>query len=1382
MLYWLTETVNDEYNRSLIIESESYTATLRWTINGLITEVQNTSKHAFSTRITLDCKKQNFSSDNLKKIEKYLRRLKFIEGAMIFVNSTRLNSCKSKNRIDIVLNKNIFQITDNATGITQNTLFNSLLVPSSSTKTMQNDLNTETILPEPIESLNFTIVVNGVIIFEYLTDGYVIFMPANSKLPVSRENIIYDDHSIAAFKLQIRKIFEKISTTRRNINNLMRFLNIYDRKTSQPKLTDAIVELKAEILSTNFVFIPEKPIWNKLIKILSFDYIFYNQANSLQIEEKLRDQLDLISNASIFKLKNIIFLDSEEVVNTAGLLRYVFISENYIEDNVDWITNISNGINGLRLIPSDLDEEPVFEKYNFTKLHNNIQSFNYFVFDNVLNPEPLPEDYDILIKQVCLLWNKKFERIDINFGDTKIGNTFKTNSLGVTKENFIHYMCLMCYNNCKTDITEFIFGLNSYISQIVFKITYGSKIDIKFDIRNNHQIKVNADIFYQNLSNYFDLIKKRFNKLSLRDSQTILSCFKYRNQFLSHNLHEILTDEYYSIIKSDEKLHQYFLVYFKFFCQKYKVRSLQPTENNTEIVKLIEKYKFIPSDDSLILQDFRRYNYQIYLYWTANIFTEIGNSPNIITPDSFTFNFEDLSFLPQNIIDEMRVGMLNLTTEERITFALTMTRFISLLFSIDPFSNAPEALSNFRLDPNGSSLFNFEEINGIGNFLANNIRKIANLSTAVKNLVTRKRLNFTNYQNTILIPLIVSLKQYRLLNKHAKLESIPIISHNYTFTAKSLIQYLYLNDTSGMMIEQLFENVTRHQYVDFDAKLQVIEIAVNAGTAKSFASSVITELIQNSIDAIRENSSKKKLKLISIDVSLNAFSVTDYIGFESLTEIMIPFLSSKDANNPNVTGEMGSGFFNIYRYPFCDRVVIETRKNEIETVIIAVPLIRDGLVCDIHYEIQRNQSKNPNMTKIKVFVKDDNREQLIETITEAYIYADTYSGIIPGIDVELNKVKIVKESELIYESEIGDVYYVHDKRQISTVLTNGVPFARLENFLDDFTEIVYSGFINASFNSIVINFNKSFYTPSQTRTKIEFSDYSKVCEFINYSIYIFLLKIERIDYQNNIPNMYSKADISQLTFTLRDVSLPKNLYIPTTQVMLNYNGFAETINRHINALLESSEPQKYLKKLKNHKFDRVDLKIINDTIYSWFAEKDIKPKPKTTKKTESEKVQWDLIQKFTKCYWNIILRLIENGLISGANPQKREPQVYVSELSEITRGLYNKNEHAVYLNRNFFNISELDRVIQSANIKSITSNSKLSDIFSNSNPPNTLIHEIGHAITNMDCKTGSHDMTTITLNGEDNDKKLHFYDMCLEVYNLAIMNGLFTEFYRQLRV
>lgn len=337
-------------------------------------------------------------------------------------------------------------------------------------------------------------------------------------------------------------------------------------------------------------------------------------------------------------------------------------------------------------------------------------------------------------------------------------------------------------------------------------------------------------------------------------------------------------------------------------------------------------------------------------------------------------------------------------------------------------------------------------------------------------------------------PYFFSAQQFYTYGNLVKPELRIEIGNMYKFSCKSLLEYVYNHEINESTFSELTE---KYEHFDYKkTKLQVVEIAVNEGTNKSFITSVLTELVQNSVDAIRSTGSLNKD--IDITITDNAISVRDYVGFDDIINILIPFLSSKNPNDPNVTGEMGTGFFNVYRQPWTRFVVIVTVKNGKKKTVKATPLHENGIVYDIEYKvtIENTDFNKNNMTEISIFLNRDNTI-LAQTITDATVFTHSYLSFIRSANIKLNGSPVNTTYEICYPEQgvtdpkyfnIGQVMTVESKTVCSYILTNDIPFMPLEDFISSLnSELLSTLFDKYGRNSIIINLNKSVYKPTQAK-------------------------------------------------------------------------------------------------------------------------------------------------------------------------------------------------------------------------------------------------------------------------------------------------------------
>ena len=736
--------------------------------------------------------------------------------------------------------------------------------------------------------------------------------------------------------------------------------------------------------------------------------------------------------------------------------------------------------------------------------------------------------------------------------------------------------------------------------------------------------------------------------------------------------------------------------------------------------------------------------YKLLMYYLDNI-PNILDSYNKTIYNINTFLLSNFEGVCQQIIDEMYLGLMmcSLTIEYYIFFIITII-FINKY--------------NTNIYKKNQSIL------GIGNFLATLIKNNTDYFDFKYNIVTYMK---------IIKPIYIKIEEYYNNSINIASTVLKEINYTYKFTCKTLLYFIY--DNKELPLNYLEElTILNKTYKEDDMKLQIIDIAVNSGTTKSYIDSIITELFQNSLDAIR--GSKTKNNKIEFLISSNSIEIKDYVGFNYYIPLLIPFLSSKNPDDANNTGEMGSGFFNLYRYPHTKSVKIESVYNKVYTSILCIPIIKNSKVVDIEYNINTKASIKENSTRIIVLLNEN--EFLIDNIVNANIFIKNYMGIIDNI--WLNEKQIIKKITPIYlDKNIGEVKYIDTPLQKSFVMTNGVPFLPLEEFCANFPN-VYKNFIKLGEVNIVINFYKNVYTPTQSRTKVSIAD-SKIqliTKFINDGLYYAIL----YGYYTVHKLYLNSIQFTSSTSSIRQLYLPtKNTYnnFPTKDIastvikdlVYNYEVNNSKISTEINKVRSLVSSDKNLINLDN--LDTLLKATYNDIIYNvlnkWFGNKDLNRINITI--TDNKYFKSKYLNIFITEYW----RLLKLRNIDGIILSKSAPTIYISNIDDRLNGFYRNGE--IHLNSKYFNDSDLTEELDICKkhyekIIYFNTNSLLQKYF-NIIISTTLIHEIGHAILNTNhTDLNSHGLVSIKINNEE----LEFDDFCIEIYKMLINEGLIINF------
>lgn len=690
----------------------------------------------------------------------------------------------------------------------------------------------------------------------------------------------------------------------------------------------------------------------------------------------------------------------------------------------------------------------------------------------------------------------------------------------------------------------------------------------------------------------------------------------------------------------------------------------------------------------------------------------------------------------------------------------------------------PEILTFLHIMYTYDKNYNGENDIGIGMFCLREIRHRCS-PEELHNMAVSVFIGYVNNRSIlikIVNPVLLSLKLYS--QKRVTFHINSPLGDKFTFTCKSLISYIYNRPAPVTMTHESLQLVEQysHSLTTQTGKLQIVEIAINEGTTKNYVQAVLTELIQNSIDAIR---SSKLEGEIDINLYTDSINITDNVGIpnEAYMALLIPFLSSKNPNDPNVTGEMGTGFFNVYRQPLCSVVTIHSNEIFIE----ATPIINEqGYVIDIQYSISINPMSRKKGTSISIFFHPD-KADIIESITDAHIYATNYLGF-TGIKTYLNGNIIEEKRSLIIQNNLGSVYITSNPNIQSFIMTNGVPFASLSSFASQFPD-VFQRFLTDGNTRVIINFNKNIYTPSQSRTKVNipFKLRRDISTFINDGLYLAVLHMYNqgeIQFEDSIiENTTSQASIFQLKFTV-----PKRIY--DILAPLTYKKAKTLRNLYVNYLPTGKKP---LFKIINEYIDSsipLSEDIISQSVLKWAKNKNQKriieetvlirtfEAPHEVKGALS--VPFTSLQPFINLYWDICKKLIHEGVILNVK-LGTPPSIVIGEtVNENVKGFYTHSQNIIFLNDKYFSKKDIDLALkETKDVYGIRINCLMASLFSPSLPVTTLIHEILHAIQGEDHTISSHGTTNIKIMGFE---ELSFDECAQAIYEKVLEEGIMKAF------
>jgi hypothetical protein len=1305
IMYWLI----GHPKRSLIIESTYhsgdrllayylYLRVVEGQLNATITA--RDPDEVTGTKIMLFVDFDRLDNETIEQMNYQLNRLRDVDGALIKIKTRsddiEMGDKTSANLIEVLLYTRHVDVVDYAEGIPIDVVITSLLVPSSSTKTIQAStatLTTTTTSPdktrymkgtEPVNCLAIT--VNNIVIVQVMEDSdtpgyeFVVAMPHNTRLPVSRDDIILESGSPESANLEKRllMLIDQMIERERTVVPILKLINKYVLTSNQQELNAIQHRIYLNLQNrSDCIFVPKREIYSILQGLYPKTKIVFHSKPVMYNAEKqlmllLKDQL----HNDIYHLKSIFYAPLKETNFTTGqLTQIICVSDDYRGDP-DWVSNLS--------IASKTFLFPY--KKNTTLISLYEKEIEVFRSEYIRTQHLKLVDDSLLttIYSLLMTYHAIFDRYTKN--SLKIDDLFRI------------ILLFDLYVETTAQTVDFVRHINGKLAQIVFDASYGSELII------NHEFKTFiggfAGFHYTTVKPY--PTTGRFRELQRR-------IFYY-----GVNLWPKRTHEYYTMVNICSL--EIFTIY-GYNIESHHQFILDHYHNEAEVIVFYQ-----------ILQDI-----------------SLRSKP---TTDSPTMILQEIRARasPKDLNKMVEANLLSYTTRNEI-----------LTKVCDPVIQTHTIFSSIR-----------------------------------QNLLRT---------TTLALP----------------------ANFRYHFTVRSLIAYVFNFEITKNWLREVHEFHTH--FNDYPVKLQIVEIAVNEGTTKDYARAVITELVQNSIDAIRSTGKPENHKIhIKIDGNL---TVTDSVGISSdssdiFLSLMIPFLSTKTVDDPLVTGEMGSGFFNVYRHPWCQSVNIKTVKNGHLTFIRATPVVKDKRVIDVDYQIERTDFTGPisGSTTVEVVLNKQAVSDLAHLLTNAQMFTKNYLAY-TDIDITLNGKSIPLKKELVYRSQVGQIYVSQDVLVPSMVMTNFVPFQSLEMLL---TQIpVHVGLKENTTTSVIINFNKEFYKPVQSRTKIKFEgvDTSVIQKFLSDGLYMataYLYKEGRVLYPNLlIDHSTSKSKMDQLKLVERvtgalpvisDISnILADYEIPphqSTELKRIFGKELFTLGQYINWLIDNDEKRTHItSEIENQS-------IVKKVLVKWFKGKNATKTEATKivvmKKIEStsppqklQKIQkpqgkeketmvipFTVLQPFVDIYWDIIARLIIHGGLSVGNITdiNRARPLIVYGKDEGNMGSYHPKTHTLLLNLEYFNpeqiLQELIKISATNDSTAVRTNSILRELFSTNEPTPTLIHELLHAVLNEAHLGSSHPSLKFQIHGKTQTASFNL--VALEMYKLACEEGLITRYLEGLKI
>jgi hypothetical protein len=372
------------------------------------------------TRIILEAREDPFTKQELKQMYKQLHKLEYlmayypnlkieldlqrIEGETFILNAKKeidgVKATATKNIISIEANIYSFSVGDKGSGIPIQILLSSLLIPAVSTKglKLQNNKDLEfgmsnltTIQYNATNENELNFLVSGLVIAKIKIPKmiglpsitYTIDFPRNTRLPVSRDDIILTPEIEKIFRNGINKLFNLSiqgsgSGDIFDVNPLQKLLEKYSLDTPGDENKRLVREELDKFYNENKGRLVPANAWKIYNYIATYQnlpirFIASNRYDSWEIEGTLDKYAKSMKN--IWLGFNVILIPSIALpirITEAGLNKYLFVNKEYVDVNPQtWINNLALSYTSNQLYPysklrSTIGVEDVRDKLDFS--------------------------------------------------------------------------------------------------------------------------------------------------------------------------------------------------------------------------------------------------------------------------------------------------------------------------------------------------------------------------------------------------------------------------------------------------------------------------------------------------------------------------------------------------------------------------------------------------------------------------------------------------------------------------------------------------------------------------------------------------------------------------------------------------------------------------------------------------------------------------------------------------------------------------------------------------------------------------------------------------------------------------------------------------------
>jgi len=1129
ILYWLI----DHPLRQLVIESfhnfTRFKCTLKEVDQQLHFQLEygDTNVQQNGVHMHLDTRMDPFTPENVTRFQKQVEKLEFINTALLAVRASDVETYKplsdrsnvqNPNVVYIQIAQNGVSVEDFAQGMSLELLLKKLFVPSVSTKTIRasstdtavDPIGRQTQIVKHARSNRFVILVRSVCVVDipfpsisHIKYEIVLDLPGNIRVPVSRDDIILTEasektlqSSLQLLLLQLDAVRERCITDEHlnTLYPLQQALQAYQLYTAHSYNKEVVKNYLQNHLKAPMGRIGVDVKFYKWLKQLDRRGVMIEaQSNDSQPLDVYLLSFPELYRTDIFVAKKVFILpDVPNILSTANMPSCLFVNSQYVMEHTDnWPELLTQSFLEQVLVPVTKAEQTVALQDEYLQLVQ--QKFE----EEVWYPERAPLRLKTNLFNICYqLILKMLVVLELRNGPVNVGNI--RNSYGqwqsmVSNHDFIAFVIqelFVLFNFSYEKTVQYAYALylefHSVLTYDYTKLVSGDSIPVVVQVhaQNFHPSRISSS------SNLLVDMKQYWKGLQLGPVlenyvfdwalfQLTQSQVVFRNNYDFHiHLWSVNSPLYIVSSATPCPTAPPFLKYFN----DHLLQAVERLEITLQQLEVIETFllAFIVRADTFYFKPF------------------------------WTFFFEE------NIIDESYYEDVEVPTGDEWGSFTKERRYVEKVTNGQELfdkQTQPLQLLDAKKGFQGTLLFFQEFIEDVVNstelFLKNNLMLQAEDSPnpfLVKFKIALETITVGLKEENLSTPL------YDLphLMFNPRTDLFPI----YSFTESQFITFVLkqpvnLKKETGITFFERVNTAIQSNDNFTPVELQITEMAINEGSTKAFLNAMVTETVQNSLDAIRSVgpvNSNIQLRLTE-DETQYLYEIQDFVGMDlnSIVSLMIPFLSSKVAS-ATVTGEMGSGFFNLYRES--NLVIIHTKSSTGEFHIRDTPVIVNGRVVDIKRKVQPILPNRFKMagTTISVFIPKPVR---VSFLTNMIYYCKNIMGLIKTAAVSFNGEPLSVATEPLWqtpEQEFTSALVVSAK-QDSYLLTKGMPFMPLYDYVALLGVLPNFLLKEVQFN-MVINIAHGAYTPVQTRAKVNMSDavQQRFFTFLLDTLYLGILK------------------------------------------------------------------------------------------------------------------------------------------------------------------------------------------------------------------------------------------------------------------------------------